>query len=405
VPVWHARTREWVESGRLIVVGIDQEQHAERCRLFAQWHGIGWPILHDPIDAMDAAAVPIFTAIDEYGIVRNTRPSLETLEADFLDADFPPPPGATARDLEAVFPGPPDLAALRRDAEREGGAAWRALGDALVLWRGVEATPAALDAYERALAADPADARSLFRAGVALRRRFDSPAARPGDFQAAVDRWSRALAMDPNQYVWRRRIQQYGPTLDKPYSFYDWVAEARAAIRARGETPVELAVEPRGSELAGQAQEMPGAGADGVGGTSSAPDPDGRVQRDDGLVRVDVAVVPSRLEPGGRARVHFSLAPDEARGAWWSNEGEPLRVWIELPEGWRASARLLEAPRGAAAETRETRRLDAEIEPPVGFTGTGRIEAWAVFDVCEDVGGQCLHRRVDLPFEVVVGGG
>ena len=61
-------------------------------------------------------------------------------------------------------------------------------------------------------------------------------------FQRAIDAWGQALAIDPNHYIWRRRIQQYGPRLIKPYPFYDWVEQAAREIRARGETPVELAV-------------------------------------------------------------------------------------------------------------------------------------------------------------------
>ena len=43
-------------------------------------------------------------------------------------------------------------------------------------------------------------------------------------------------------------MQQYGPRLDKPYPFYDWVETAREEIRARGETPSPLRVEPAGAE-------------------------------------------------------------------------------------------------------------------------------------------------------------
>ncbi len=52
------------------MLGVTQEQHADRCRLFAQWKQFGWPILHDPINLLEAPAVPIVVAIDEHGIVR-----------------------------------------------------------------------------------------------------------------------------------------------------------------------------------------------------------------------------------------------------------------------------------------------------------------------------------------------
>jgi hypothetical protein len=45
---------------------------------------------------------------------------------------------------------------------------------------------------------------------------------------------------NPKSVYLARRIQQYGPHLDKPYAFCDWVNEARTTIADRGETPVLL---------------------------------------------------------------------------------------------------------------------------------------------------------------------
>jgi hypothetical protein len=55
------------------------------------------------------------------------------------------------------------------------------------------------------------------------RARYDSLLRQPGDFRKAVEHWERALALDSNQYTWRRRIQQYGPRLDKLHPYYDWI--------------------------------------------------------------------------------------------------------------------------------------------------------------------------------------
>ena len=57
MPVWHEATRALRESGDLTVIGITQEQHPERCGLFAQWKGIDWPILWDPFNLTEARAV------------------------------------------------------------------------------------------------------------------------------------------------------------------------------------------------------------------------------------------------------------------------------------------------------------------------------------------------------------
>ena len=59
MPVWHEGTAKWVKEGKLVLLGVTQEQHADRCRLLAQWKGFGWPILHDPINVLEATGVPI----------------------------------------------------------------------------------------------------------------------------------------------------------------------------------------------------------------------------------------------------------------------------------------------------------------------------------------------------------
>ena len=87
MPVWHEKTAAWRKSGKLTVVGITQEQHAARCRLFAQWHGIDWPILWDPFNRTGSKVVPRFTLIDENGVVRSRRPNPDDLEAGVQESN------------------------------------------------------------------------------------------------------------------------------------------------------------------------------------------------------------------------------------------------------------------------------------------------------------------------------
>ena len=63
MPVWHERTRELRETGRIRTVGIIQEQHPGRARLFMQWKGMDWPILVDSLDLLDVSVVPITVLI------------------------------------------------------------------------------------------------------------------------------------------------------------------------------------------------------------------------------------------------------------------------------------------------------------------------------------------------------
>ena len=79
------------------MLGITQEQHPARCRLFAQWHGIDWPILWDPFNLTGSEAVPRFTLVDEHGVVRVARARPDDLDA-FL---------ATPRSMLRRATGPP----------------------------------------------------------------------------------------------------------------------------------------------------------------------------------------------------------------------------------------------------------------------------------------------------------
>jgi hypothetical protein len=156
----------------------------------------------------------------------------------------------------------------------------------------------------------------------------------------AVEEWQAALDTDPNQYIWRRRIEQYGPQLDKPYPFYDWVETARREITARGETPVPLQVEPWGSEFASPVERFEVTQA-----SVKEPDPLGRILRDEGqLITVEVTVVPPEVAPGGSTRVHVVFRPNPGTMAHWNNEVDDLRLWINAEQGWQANSHLFALP-------------------------------------------------------------
>ena len=223
------------------MVGIIQEQHPDRARLFMQWKQMGWPVLVDSLDLLDVEVVPLTLALDEQGIIRHARLRLSeaaSIGKTFVDRSY----DASKRPPETRAGAPVPARPKQVDA---GAGDWRAYANALAAWGREDQLGEAIDAYGRALELDPGDGPTLFRLGVVYRRRYDSSLRRPGDFRRAVSRWRAALETNPNQYIWRRRIQQYGPRLDKPYPFYDWVEVARAEIQARGEEPVALSVEPR----------------------------------------------------------------------------------------------------------------------------------------------------------------
>ena len=262
------------------MVGLIQEQHPDRCRLFMQWKEMDWPVMVDALNELQVKVVPMTMLIDEHGIVREfprRRGDIAETVAAFIETDFGGPGGEPPLSISG-----PSLAALRDEAEREGDAqAWQDYGAAVIKWGDAAQVDEAVEAFEQAIEVDPGGGLAHFQLGAAHRRRFDSSARRPGDFEQAVAQWQQALDLDPNQYIWRRRIEQYGPRLMKPYSFYDWVHEARKEIEARGETPVPLTVEPSGAEFANPERAFTSSDE-----ARENPDPDDRIDCDtQGLIK------------------------------------------------------------------------------------------------------------------------
>jgi tetratricopeptide (TPR) repeat protein len=396
VPGWHEATQALRQQGKLQVVGIIQEQHPDRARLFMQWKRMDWPVLVDSYNLLGTGLVPITLLIDEHGIVRHSAPPasragalLETFIHESYDA------------REVVIsggPASPDLVALEQTAKAASSAlAWRDYADALALWGGDEQIDEAIGGYGNALAIAPDNGPAQFRLGVTFRRRYDSERGAPDDFTRAVEHWQRALEIDPNNYIWRRRIQQYGPRLGKPYPFYDWVDRARSDIAGRGAEPVALRVEPRGAELA-----LPSQSFD-VGASPPEPDPEGRILRDNGkYVRADATVVPQSVTPGGATRVHLEFRPNPSAGAHWNNEVGGLLVWLQPPEPWEVENRRLALPKRSTPVSDEARRVEFEVKCPEGVTGSVEIPGYALYYVCEGIQGACLYRRQDLLVPVTV---
>ncbi len=378
------------------MVGIIQEQHPERARLFMQWKGMHWPLLVDSHNRLGVSVVPITLLIDERGVVRHIAPPASRA-GDLLER-FLAGPAAT----ESTPPPPPvgstDTEGLERAAKRANtAAAWRDYADALALWGGDPRMDDAIEAYRRALEAAPDDGPAEFRLGVSFRRRYDSSRGEPADFARAVEHWTRALEIDPNNYIWRRRIQQYGPRLDKPYPFYDWVERARDEIEARGEAAVVLKVEPRGAELAHPSTTFE------VADAPAEPDPEGRILRDEGkYVRVDATVVPNAVRPQGAARVHLEFRTRAATRAHWNNEASGLLVWLEPPPGWQVESRRIALANPATAVSSEPRHVEFEVRTHERAEGPVEVPAYALYYVCEGVDGACLYRRQDLSLNLAV---
>jgi hypothetical protein len=297
-------------------------------------------VMADPLNLLGVSAVPITLFVDEVGVIRAKNPKPDELKA-FLGAEY-----------ENVRP----------------------TGDAVLIdpfyAKGRDINGYLVSGSEK----DP------FKLGVLHRMRYDSEWRQPGDFAAAVGYWKKALEMNPNQYIWRRRIQQYGPRLDKPYSFYDWVAEAREAIIARGGTPVTLIAEPGGAEFA-----QPGKAKGDAVEDEKYPDPDSKLLRDVGdFLKATFVVVPSTDQGKAAFRVYVSFAPDALKGVHWNNESGAAKLWI-------GAMRSVEVPMLANPPSNSDELRTVEFE-----TDKLPIEATLFFDMCEGADGVCRHLAKEV---------
>ena len=130
--MWHSRTEPFRRDGKIKVLGIIQEQHPDRCRLFMQWHQMDWPVLVDSLNLLRVAAVPYTILIDETGIVHSINPSQEEFEK-FVDSVSSPQEESV--DAINVFTSSPDLEKLKlRASMRQTAEAWAAYADSLFFW-------------------------------------------------------------------------------------------------------------------------------------------------------------------------------------------------------------------------------------------------------------------------------
>ena len=348
-----------------------------------------WPILVDSLNLLEVAAVPYTLLIDEKGVVHSVNPSTEEFEA-FLNLD---PQGGAPREAPEKLPKiDADWAELKINAERLNTSdAWADYARELFLWGGDERVFESVRAFELASSKAADDGWLHFRLGVAYRRYFDLTQSNMEYFKKAIEQWQAALELDPNQYIWRRRIQQYGPRLDKPYSFYDWVNQAREQITMRGDKPHPLRVEPGGAEFAYPSKREVALTAKNV-----EPDSKGRVFRDaQPAINVDLTLVSSTYNDKKAVRVHLHFQPNLAHAFHWNNEAEPLTIWIQSAPGWDMESQLLSFPNPQVVTDSAPRSLEFELIQ-TGTDAAKEMTGYALYNICEDVNGTCLYRRQDF---------
>ncbi len=409
--MWNEKTKQLVADGKLIVLGVVQEQHAERARLYKQWKQYSFPIAQDSVTGLGLAVVPIPILIDEHGYVMKSR--LKPDDIGPLVSQPAPKPESPAPKLD---PRHVTVEWLKANSQRKPTIEYSvAVGDALLRSDSSKATKEAIMWYRSAAAAlveqGPAEllGQIQFRIGVAYRSLYDQSIGDgqdPANFSNASTFWSLALEENPNQYIWRRRIQQYGPRQIKPYPFYDWVQKAQQEIAQRGESPVALSVPLSGAEMA-----QPGRRFEASAANDNNPDPKSKIVRDDeNLIRVHATIVPMFVDPGQPVRIHLRFDP---RAGKWNNEAGELQVWInESKFGTHSVSRLghANAKKPSSNETRTLEfefKVDKEAVGKIELAGkdkTGEIEltGYALYYVCKSEDGQCLFRRQDFTIPITL---
>ncbi len=332
-----------------------QEQHPDRAALYMQWQKMDWPVLADPFNLLGVKVVPITLLVDGSGIIRYKNPSEKDLKS-FISARYP---RTMIEEVDYSFDG-------------------------------------SLEAREKALAEDPKNPVAHFRYGVALRQRFDSNERKFPDFGSAIASWQKALELQPDQYIWRRRIQQYGPRLDKPYSFYDWVNEARKDLKERGEEPHHLVAEPGGSEFA-----YPEKGGAGEATQAKHPDPEGKVPLDGKkLVTSSLVIVPSTKGDGAALRVHLRFQPSVSKKVHWTNDAGNVSFHFGSQDGYTIHDLQAPGKPPAVPTSAEERGIEFEIRPVKGEKLPAKIEGAAYYAVCEGIEGVCQFLRQPVIIKV-----
>lgn len=351
------------------MVGLVQEQHGERAALFSLWKELDGIIAVDALNQLEVTLVPITLAIDEWGIVRHVvgrREDPNAFVQAFLREEFEPPklaksPRNKKTTLKAKERSRQALLNTRKNSRR-------------------------IEELERHLNQNRGDAKGWFELGVLYRARYDMGVGEAQDFQRAVDAWGEALALNPDQYIWRRRIQQYGPRLAKPYPFYDWVQEATAELGVGLKTPLtQSEISSRDSQVTSRE-------------TMKAPTAADRVTVDQEHVAVQSVVVPAAAEVASAVRVYLSFDLNTKHDVHWNHEAQGLQVWWDIPEGVQVTGTFIDPPRTDVAVSEEQRTLEFEVVKP--SSKPLKLRGKAFYYICLGEDGACLYRTQPLELEL-----
>ncbi len=77
-----------------------------------------------------------------------------------------------------------------------------------------------------------------------------------------------------------------------------------------------------------------------------------------------------------------------------------MKLLVDAPGGRMVELQLLTVPQGDRPETSEPRQLEFEVRAEAGAGGTSKLNAYALYYVCEDEGEVCCFLRKDIPVTI-----
>ena len=179
------------------MLGVIQEQHADRCRLFQQWKGLDFPFVQDALNSNGIQVVSVYVAIDEHGVVQGRPRDSKTFVADFIEQDFEAP----TEKLPVIDTKLATVAHWRAQLrESDSTANQIRLADSLIVWDGNAAVVReATRLYERAGQGESKRSDIRFRLGVARRLLYELDGrSDASEFASALSDWESALQLNPN---------------------------------------------------------------------------------------------------------------------------------------------------------------------------------------------------------------
>ena len=342
-----------------------------------------WPVYIDSFNLLEVEAVPMTFLVNPKGVITKVSPSKKNLDSILKNATNAINP-TTSDDLEPYW-----STLLKKRSFN--------------LFCNLASERNFVELFKSIKMLKKSDYKMRhehleFMTGVAYKMRSESPFRKLDDFSKAIDHWETALELRPNQYIWRRRIQQYGPILGKPYPFYDWVEIALKELKEKGEVPFN-----ENFVLTESEQSILTPTQTSNKKNYKIPDPFNKLKRGNmQFVNTRVLTIPSHPKTGRPFRVFVQLDLKQPDSVQWNNEGAASHLYFEKSNFNKTSIHRFWTGTKEKEYSTEQRIIDFELNyPRSGIIGGKKLPAgYIVVNLCDRLTGACFTRRIDFSIPI-----